>query len=188
VFYLSATMPVPLSLVHRPQSSFSIPVVASRNAAPPLAIRRCFLAVALAVLALAFPQAAGASAVPFNTLTINNPGSGCNVTASTLLLHCSFTDATKSFDALPLAHFALSATALLGYEAPQWQGTDHDGQNPTSVELGVVGSAAHRTVSVTCVPTPVCVPTGGGCDLTNPGACCSQTCGNLNPPAPPVCF
>jgi hypothetical protein len=23
--------------------------------------------------------------------------------------------------------------------------------------------------------------------LTNPGACCSQTCTNLNPPNPPIC-
>ena len=32
-----------------------------------------------------------------------------------------------------------------------------------------------------------CTPSGGLCDLANPGACCNQTCTNLNPPASPVC-
>ncbi|CAE6418624.1 unnamed protein product [Rhizoctonia solani] len=36
-------------------------------------------------------------------------------------------------------------------------------------------------------PTPTCNAQGQPCDLGNPGACCSQTCLNLNPPAPPVC-
>jgi hypothetical protein len=32
---------------------------------------------------------------------------------------------------------------------------------------------------------PSCTPSGGLCDLNDPGACCSLTCTNFNPPAPP---
>ncbi|CAG8748337.1 14049_t:CDS:1, partial [Dentiscutata erythropus] len=49
-----------------------------------------------------------------------------------------------------------------------------------------------QTTTVTCTPTttvcaPTCVPDGGPCDLGNPGACCSLTCCNFNPPAHPTC-
>jgi hypothetical protein len=35
--------------------------------------------------------------------------------------------------------------------------------------------------------TPLCTPNGNACALSNPGACCSQVCCNLNPPARLVC-
>jgi hypothetical protein len=43
------------------------------------------------------------------------------------------------------------------------------------------------TTTTTSTSTTLCVPSGGGCDLNNPGACCSRTCTNFRPPAPPVC-
>jgi hypothetical protein len=43
------------------------------------------------------------------------------------------------------------------------------------------------TTITTSTTTPMCVPSGGGCDLNNPAACCSLTCTNFHPPAPPVC-
>ena len=42
-----------------------------------------------------------------------------------------------------------------------------------------------KTICVT--PTPTCAANEKPCDLDNPGACCSQTCCNFNPPAQPTC-
>ncbi|CAG8723787.1 32685_t:CDS:1 [Racocetra persica] len=53
-------------------------------------------------------------------------------------------------------------------------------------------NGCEKTTTVTCTPTttvclPTCTPDGDPCDLGNPGACCSLTCCNFDPPAQPTC-
>jgi hypothetical protein len=59
---------------------------------------------------------------------------------------------------------------------------------PTTTTTSTSSTTTTTTTTTTSTTTTLCVPSGGGCDLSNPGACCSLTCTNFSPPAPPVCF
>jgi hypothetical protein len=62
--------------------------------------------------------------------------------------------------------------------------TETDSETITSTIKEFITNTIITTVTLT---QPICIASGGLCDLANPGECCSQTCTNFNPPNLPIC-